>query len=134
MPGTLTKKQLAVAVVSGAILLSAGMAGCKRSQTAEELIAESQQYEKKGDRKAALIQLKNAVAQNPDNVDARLRLGKLYLELGDAPSADKELRKAASLGAPADKTLPSIARTLLLQGKFKEVLDEITPEKAKGSA
>jgi putative PEP-CTERM system TPR-repeat lipoprotein len=134
MPGTLTKKQLAVAVVSGAILLSAGMAGCKRSQTAEELIAESQQYEKKGDRKAALIQLKNAVAQNPDNVDARLRLGKLYLELGDAPSADKELRKAASLGAPADKTLPLIARTLLLQGKFKEVLDEITPEKAKGSA
>jgi len=134
MPGTLTKKQLAVAVVSGAILLSAGMAGCSRTQTAEELIAEAQQYEKKGDRKAALIQLKNAVAQSPENVDARLRLGNLYLELGDAPSADKELRKAASLGAPADKTLPQIARTLILQGKFKELLEEITPEKAKGSA
>ncbi|MEX5745743.1 XrtA/PEP-CTERM system TPR-repeat protein PrsT [Massilia sp. X63] len=134
MPGTLTKKQLAVAVVSGAILLSAGMAGCSRTQTAEELIAEAQQYQKKGDRKAALIQLKNAVAQNPDNVDARLRLGNLYLDLGDAASADKELRKAASLGAPSDKTLPQIARTLLLQGKFQELLDEVKPEQAQGSA
>ena len=95
MPGTLTKKQLAVAVVSGAILLSAGMAGCSRTQTAEELIAEAQQYQKKGDRKAALIQLKNAVAQNPDNVDARLRLGNLYLDLGDAASADKGMTVGA---------------------------------------
>jgi putative PEP-CTERM system TPR-repeat lipoprotein len=133
MPGNLTKKQLAVAVVSGAILLSAGMAGCKRTQTAEELIAEAQQYEKKGDRTAAMIQLKNAVSQNPDNAEARLRLGTLHLELGDVASADKELRKAASLGMAADKTLPLLARTLLLQGKYKELLDEIKPEQAKAS-
>ncbi len=130
MPGTLTKKQLAVAVVSGAILLSAGMAGCNRTQTAEELIAEAQQYEKKGDRKAALIQLKNAVAQNPENADARLRLGTLHLELGDAASADKELRKAASLGVAADKVQPLLARSMLMQGKFKELLDEVKPEQA----
>ncbi|CAN7622939.1 XrtA/PEP-CTERM system TPR-repeat protein PrsT [Massilia sp. LjRoot122] len=134
MPSTLTKKQLAVAVVSGAILLSAGMAGCSRSQTAEELIAEAQQYEKKGDHKAALIQLKNAVAQNPENAEARLRLGTLHLELGDATSADKELRKAASLGGASDRILPNMARALLMQGKFKEVLEEIKPEQAQKSA
>lgn len=134
MPVTLTKKKLAVAVVSGAILLSAGMAGCNRSQTAEELIAEAQQYEKKGDRKAALIQLKNAVAQNPENAEARLQLGSLHLELGDAVSADKELRKAASLGVAADKILPLLARTMLLQGQYKELLEEIKPEQAKTSA
>lgn len=134
MPVTLTKKQLAVAIVSSAILLSAGMAGCSRSQSAEELIAEAQQYEKKGDRKAALIQLKNAVAQNPDNAEARLRLGTLHLALGDALSADKELRKALSLGAAADKTLPGLAQSMMMQAKFKEIIDEITPEKAKGSA
>lgn len=133
MPVTLTKKKLAVAVVSGAILLSAGMAGCNRSQTAEELIAEAQQYEKKGDRKAALIQLKNAVAQNPENAEARLQLGSLHLELGDAVSADKELRKAASLGVAADKIQPLLARTMLQQAKFKELLEEITPEQAKAS-
>ena len=134
MPGTLTKKQLAVAVVSGAILLSAGMVGCSRSQTTEELLAEAQNYVQKGDRKAALIQLKNAVAQSPDNVEARLRLGTLSLESGDLASAEKEFRKAASLGAPLEKTLPQLARILFSQGKYKEILDEVTPEKAKASA
>ena len=134
MPGTLTKKQLAVAVVSGAILLSAGMAGCNKTKTAEELIADAQQYEKKGDRTAAMIQLKNAVSENPDNAEARLRLGTLHFELGDIASADKELRKAAGLGMAADKTLPLLARMMLLQGKYKELLDDITPEQAKASA
>lgn len=134
MPGNLTKKQLAVAVVSGAILLGAGMAGCNRTQTAEELLAEAQQYEAKGDRKAALIQLKNAVAQNPENAEARLRLGTLHLELGDPASAEKELAKAASLGIAADKTLPMLAQSLLMQGKFQPLLDQITEDKAKGSA
>lgn len=133
MPGTLTKKQLAVAIVSSAVLLSVGVAGCNRTQTAEELIAEAQQYQKKGDRKAALIQLKNAVVQHPENADARLRLGTLQLELGDFASADKELRKAASLGISEDKTLPLVARAMLQQGKFKELLEEITPEQAKAS-
>ncbi len=134
MPGNLTKKQLAAAVVSGAILLGAGMAGCNRTQTVEELLTEAQQYEQKGDRKAALIQLKNAVAQNPENAEARLRLGTLHFELGDPVSAEKELRKAASLGIPADKTLPLLAQSLLMQGKFQPLLDEVTEDKAKASA
>ncbi|MCC2955077.1 PEP-CTERM system TPR-repeat protein PrsT [Massilia sp. IC2-477] len=134
MPGTLSKKQLAVAVVSGAILLSAGMVGCSRTQTTEELLTEAQNYVQKGDRKAALIQLKNAVAQSPENVEARLRLGNLSLETGDMASAEKEFRKAASLGAAPEKTLPQLARILFFQGKYKDILDEVTPEKAKGSA
>ncbi len=134
MPGKLTKNQFAVAVVSGAILLGAGMAGCSRTQTAEELLTEANQYEQKGDRKAALIQLKNAVAQNPDNAEARLRLGTLHLQMGDAQSAEKEMRKAASLGIAADKTLPQLAQALLLQGKFQPLLDEISADEAKASA
>lgn len=133
MPGNLTKKQLAVAVVSGAILLSAGMSGCNRSQTAEELLAEATQYQQKGDNKAALIQLKNAVSQNPENAQARLRLGTLHLNLGDAASAEKELRKAASLGIPADQTAPLLAQSLMSQGKFQPLLDEISADAAKAS-
>ena len=134
MPGTFTKKQLAVAVVSGAFLLGAGMAGCNRSKTADELLADATQYEQKGDQKAALIQLKNAVAQNPENAQARLRLGTLHLELGDAPSAEKELRKAVSLGTSAGQTLPLLAQSLLNQGKFQPLLDDISEDQAKGSA
>lgn len=134
MPSNLRKKQLAVAVVSGVILLSAGIGGCSRTQTAEELLTEAQQYEQKGDRKAALIQLKNAVAQNPDNGEARLRLGTLHYAMGDAPSAEKELRRAQSLGLPAERVLPLLAQSLLGQAKFQAVLDEITEARAKGSA
>jgi len=134
MPGNFSKKQFAVALVSGAFLLSAGLGGCGRTQTAEELLTEAQQYEKKGDQKAALIQLKNAVAQNPDNAEARLRLATLHGVMGNPVSAEKELRRAISLGASAKRTLPLLAQSLLSQGKFQPVLDEITEERAQGSA
>lgn len=132
MPGNLTKTK--VAVVLGAVLLSTGMIGCKRTQTTEELLADAKQYQQKGDHKAALIQLKNAVANNPENADARLQLGIEHLKTGDAVSAEKELSKAASLGAPADKIQPLLAETLLTQNKFQPLLDSVTEEKAKGSA
>jgi putative PEP-CTERM system TPR-repeat lipoprotein len=132
MPGNSTKKK--VAVVLGAVLLSAGMIGCKRTQTTEELLADAKQYQQKGDHKAAFIQLKNAVANNPDNAEARLQLGIEHLKFGDAVSAEKELRKAASLGTPADKILPLLAQSLLTQNKFQPLLDDVTEEKAKGSA
>jgi putative PEP-CTERM system TPR-repeat lipoprotein len=132
MLGNLTKKQLVVAL--GAVLLTAGMTGCKRTQTVDELLSDAQKYEQKGDHKAALIQLKNAVTANPDNAEARLRLGTEYFQLGDAVSAEKELRKALSLGSPGDKALPLLAQSLLIQSKYQPLLDEITEDKAKASA
>lgn len=121
------------AVVSGALLLG-GLTACNRDQSTESLLAEAKQYQQKGDEKAALIQLKNAVAKSPEDAEARLQLGSLYLETGDAVSADKELRKAASLGMAPARTLPLLAKSLQNQGKFKEMLDEIKPELAANSA
>ncbi|HWJ95987.1 MAG TPA: tetratricopeptide repeat protein, partial [Telluria sp.] len=64
--------------------MAAGLGGCQRNQPTAQLLAEAQQYEQKGDQKAALIQLKNAVAQSPDDGEARARLGSLHLDMGDA--------------------------------------------------
>ncbi|WP_229425309.1 MULTISPECIES: XrtA/PEP-CTERM system TPR-repeat protein PrsT [unclassified Massilia] len=128
-----SKMKLTTAVVSGALLLS-GLAGCNRDQSTASLLAEAKQYQQKGDRKAALIQLKNAVAKSPQDGEARMALGTLYLETGDSVSADKELRKAASLGIPAERTLPLLAQAMQGQGKFKEILAEIKPEMAAKSA
>ncbi len=121
-------------LVSAIVLLGTGLSACNRDKSSAALLAEAKQYQQKGDRKAALIQLKNAVAQSPEDGEARIALGALQLELGDIPSADKEIRKAASLGISAERTMPLLARTLQAQGKFKELLDQITPEKAKNSA
>jgi putative PEP-CTERM system TPR-repeat lipoprotein len=127
------KMKFTTAVVSGALLL-AGMSACNRDQSTASLLAEAKQYQQKGDQKAALIQLKNAVAKSPEDAEARLQLGSLYLETGDAVSADKELRKAASLGLAPARTLPLLGQALLAQGKFKELLAEIKPELAAKSA
>jgi putative PEP-CTERM system TPR-repeat lipoprotein len=121
-------------LVSAIVLLGTGLSACNRDKSSATLLAEAKQYQQKGDRKAALIQLKNAVAQSPEDGEARIALGALQLELGDIPSADKEIRKAASLGISAERTMPLLARTLQAQGKFKELLDQITPDKAKNSA
>ncbi|MGX4641084.1 XrtA/PEP-CTERM system TPR-repeat protein PrsT [Massilia sp. SYSU DXS3249] len=133
MSRTVSKLKLTTAVVSGALLL-AGLGGCTRDQSTASLLAEAKQYQQKGDHKAAMIQLKNAVAKSPEDGEARMQLATLYLETGDALSADKELRKAASLGIPAERTLPLLAQAMQAQGKFKELLNEIKPEIAAKSA
>ena len=127
------KMKFTTAVVSGALLLG-GLSACNRDQSTASLLAEAKQYQQKGDQKAALIQLKNAVAKSPEDAEARIQLGNLYLETGDAVSAEKELRKAASLGLAPERNLPLLAQALLSQGKAKEVLDAIKPELAAKSA
>ena len=134
MPRDLTKKTLTAAAISAAVLLGAGLSGCKSNMSTPELLVEAQQYQRLGDNKAALIQLKNAVAQSPEDGEARLRLGTLHFEMGDMVSADKELRKAASLGTQQAVTLPLLGKAMQAQGQFQQILDEITPEVAKGSA
>lgn len=133
MPRHPTKLKLTAAVLAGA-LLTGGLAGCNRTQSTEALLAEAAEYQQKGDVKAALIQLKNAVANSPEDGEARLALGTLQLSSGDLVSAEKELGRARTLGVTAERVLPLLGRTLAQQGKFKEVLELITPEAAAKSA
>ena len=127
------KMKFTTAVVTGALLLG-GMSACNRDQSTAALLAEAKQYQQKGDQKAALIQLKNAVAKSPEDAEARLQLGALYMETGDAVSANKEVRKAASLGIAPARTLPLLAQSMMAQGQFKDLLAEIKPELAAKSA
>ncbi|WP_296951471.1 XrtA/PEP-CTERM system TPR-repeat protein PrsT [uncultured Massilia sp.] len=127
------KLKLTAAVLSGAFLV-AGLSACGRTQTTESLLAEARQYQQKGDLKAAVIQLKNAVEKSPENGEARLELGNLQLAMGDLPAAEKELRKARSLGIGADRVLPQLGRAMAQQGEFKELLEQVTPDVAAKSA
>jgi putative PEP-CTERM system TPR-repeat lipoprotein len=134
MPRHPNKLKLTAAILSGAALV-AGLSACGRStQSTEQLLADAKQYQQKGDLKSALIQLKNAVEKSPQNGEARIDLGTLELGMGDFPSAEKEFRKARASGIAADRVLPLLAKAMSQQGKFKEILDEITPEVATKSA
>lgn len=125
--------KLVGATLASALLLLGGVSACSKTETSEALVAEAKQFIQKGDNKAAVIQLKNALLKNPSDVDARLTLGGLYNEMGDPVSAEKELRKAAELGAAPGQTVPGLAAALMAQGKFQEVLDE-TAATAAGKA
>jgi putative PEP-CTERM system TPR-repeat lipoprotein len=80
----------------------------------------------KGDVAAAVIQLRNAIQQDPNNLEARKVLGEVYLRGGDATSAEKELRRAYE-GAPSDEVELLLGRSLVLLQNFDEALSIVKP-------
>ena len=108
-----------------ASLLLSQAAGCGRTQSDEQLLSAARQHVARGETKSAVIQLKNLLQQTPANGPARLMLGQLYLDTGDTLSAEKELRRALELGTNPGDVTPLLGRTLLLQGKYDKILDEI---------
>lgn len=115
--------------LGGAVLAVALVAasGCSKTETSQKLTEEARAYQQKGDNKAAVIQLKNALQKNPENGEARYLLGLIYNDLGNAASAEKELRKALQLKIDKARVLPDLGKALLAQGEFQKILDEILP-------
>jgi putative PEP-CTERM system TPR-repeat lipoprotein len=101
------------------------LAACSRMHSDNDLLAEAGKYTARGEAKAAVIQLKNALQQAPSNGKARLMLGQLYLDTGDVQSADKELRRALELGIAPAEVQPLLGKALLQQGQYQKLLDEI---------
>ena len=69
--------------------------------------------------RAAVIELKNALQRDPDNAEARLLLGEVYVLVGDGAAAEKELGVAERLGIEKAKFVVALGRALLLQGRFE---------------
>ncbi|MDX3772862.1 PEP-CTERM system TPR-repeat protein PrsT [Chromatiaceae bacterium AAb-1] len=76
----------------------------------------SQQYN------AAVIELKSAVQQAPDNPDYRLALGLLYLQTGDAVSAEKELQRARRNGITEETIALPLVQASFQAGNYTDVL------------
>src|SRR5512135_212672 len=113
-------RQAATAVLALALLAACGF------DKPEALLASAKDYLAKNDRKAAVIQLKDALQKSPDLAEARFLLGRALLDSGDVRAAEIELRKAMELKYPVDQVAPPLARTLLLSGEFKKLTDEFS--------
>ncbi|WP_332853094.1 XrtA/PEP-CTERM system TPR-repeat protein PrsT [Duganella sp. S19_KUP01_CR8] len=111
-----------------AVLLTLTLGACNTARDTDSLMAQARQYRAKGETKAAIIELKNALQKAPDNAPARLLLGEVYIEAGDIASAEKEVRKAQALGIGAVEVMPRLGKVMLMQGQFKKLLDEIKPD------
>ena len=106
-----------------ALFVAFALSGCGGDKP-EAMLASARDYMAKNDPKAAIIQLKNALQENPDLPEVRLLLGQALLRTGDPVGAETELRKALALKQPAEQVVPSLARAMLAQGQAKKVTDE----------
>lgn len=94
----------------------------------DNYLQEAKTFLEKGEAKAAVIQLKNALQENPANIEARLMLGKIYLQAGDGASAEKEFRRAKNLNAAKSFWELNLAKAYLIQRKYQEILDSVNAE------
>ena len=118
-----TKRKFTTVLVLFLLILTT-ITACGKAKDADTLISEAKGYYEKGDDKAAIIQLKNALQQKPDDRDARYLLGAIYNRTGDTRSAEKELSRALSLGMEPAKVLPDLGQALLNLGEFQQILDK----------
>ncbi|MCO6441361.1 MAG: PEP-CTERM system TPR-repeat protein PrsT, partial [Nitrococcus mobilis] len=112
------------------------LTACDRfgAQSPEEHIRNATEYRAQGELNAAVIELKNALQQSPDNAKARHLLGKIYVESGQGQAAEKELRRAISLGVPEVEVAPELAKAMLMQGRYQDVLDALKPSRQSDPA
>ncbi len=105
------------------LFIIAGLSACGADMTPDEYIARALEQQSKGDVKAAIIELKNALQKAPRHQEARYLLGTLYLEQGAVIPAEKEFYRAIDYGVERSAVAVPLARVLLVQGKFQELID-----------
>ena len=115
--------------VAAALAVSLGIAaaGCSNEKDLGPLIAEARKFRDKGETRAAVIHLKIVLQQDGNNSAARILLAEVYIDDGDAVSAEKELRRAQGLGADAGQIAPLLGKAMLMQGHYDALLGEIAP-------
>jgi putative PEP-CTERM system TPR-repeat lipoprotein len=106
-----------------ALLLATGLVACGAAPPPGMLLARAQASYLKGDDKAAIIDVKTALQQDGKLVAARELLARLHNRAFEGAAAEKEIDKAIELGLDRQQALPILARALMLQGKFRPLLD-----------
>lgn len=119
-------RPLATALVA-ASLLTVALPGCGElfDPTPEELVERARASQAKGDLKASIIDLKSAAQRDPDNSEVRRLLADSYIKSGLGAAAEKELVRAKALGADPGALAVPLARSLLLQGEYGRLVEEV---------
>ena len=111
-------------VVFAAVVVLAGAGAGWLLFSRRDALAQANAYLAKGDVPAAMVALRAAVRDHPDDANAHLHLAELQLRTGDAVAAERESRAARELKPDSAKAMLFQAQSYLSQGKFKELLAE----------
>src|SRR5438445_12155953 len=101
--------------------------GCDRvvSYSEQERLQRAKNFQDEGKLQSSVIELKNALQKNPNNAQARWLLGEIYVDLGQAAEAEKELLKAKELGVAEETVKVPLGKALLTQRLYQRVLSDI---------
>lgn len=112
------------ALAASAIALSTVVGGASPGWAAsvDDLLDEARQYRSEGRVSESIIQLKNALQEQPSNAEAHALLGGVYMDLGDTPRAEVQLTRARDLGASAEEWLKPLLMAWLSLGRNQDVL------------
>lgn len=103
--------------------------GCSQKDSAAHF-ADAQKFLQQENYASAVIELKSAVQQQPDNKDYRLALGKVYLKSGDLAAASKEFERAIELGVEKDLVVAGLFRSYFGNKDYKAVLSKFIDDSA----
>jgi len=103
-------------------------------ETSGEYYEDARQRFDTGDPAGALIQLKNALRLDPEHVPSLVLSGDIYLEDKDPAAAEDAFSDALLLGADKSYVVLKLAQAYLRQGKYLELLRELTLENFSGPA
>jgi Flp pilus assembly protein TadD len=91
----------------------------------DQLIQQAETLRREGQVQASVAPLKQAIQKAPKDGEARLLLAQVYLELGDAAGAEKELEWARALGVAPERTTLPLLRVWSRQRRFGQILAEL---------
>ena len=120
---SITIRSLLLALVS-VVLIS-----CSKGPGEQERINNAQVYFQNKDFRKAIIELKNVLKSSPENAQARLLLGDVYLDVAEGHNAEKEFKRYEQYGGSKEETFFRIPRAWLNQKQFQKVLDQFAGSK-----
>ncbi|MBX3635452.1 MAG: PEP-CTERM system TPR-repeat protein PrsT [Rubrivivax sp.] len=111
-------------ILSGfsAALVAAAIIGCSKNPAAA--IDRAEQELQAGDHAAAIVRLKDVLQSDPSSARARHVFGTALLQSGEAAGAEIELRRAIDRGHDRAASMPALARALLRQRKYEQVIEQ----------
>ncbi|MEL7450578.1 MAG: XrtA/PEP-CTERM system TPR-repeat protein PrsT [Pseudomonadota bacterium] len=130
---TSSHRRRGASALLGAVAASL-LVGCGLGVDDATRMENARQYMADHEYRAAAIELKNVLRSDPENIQARFLLGTSAAAMGDMPTAEKELVRARELGISAGEVAVPLARALLFQNKFEQVINDIDPSVAGSDA
>ncbi|RZV36706.1 MAG: PEP-CTERM system TPR-repeat protein PrsT [Chromatiales bacterium] len=108
------------------VAISLSLVACGLATSNEERMVAARTSMAEGEYRAAIIQLRNVLVEDPDHLEARLALATVLLGLNDIPTAQKELDRAIDLGGATADIERLHLNILAAKGEFTELLDALS--------